>query len=220
MTVVKSLYEAGADGITMFNNSMGLEIDIETQSPLFKGTNPTVLMPEGLTLPHTLYYTALTRLTGIEVGLSASFGVWVWSDIIKCIMCGADTVQTCRRVMTNGFGIATDWLEQVSNWMENKGFKSLQELKGRALDNFVDIADIPKEVAVERGGVPSLVAVLNSDKCINCSLCEKVCFYFAILREDNGGKIYVARDKCHGCGLCVGICSEQAIILEERAHIR
>ena len=139
----------------MFDIFLALDVDIETQAPLFKRTFPTVMMPEGMTLPYTLWALASTRMDGIDVGLSASFGVWVWKDVIKCILSGADTVQISRRVMVSGFEIATKWLRQINNWLDDKGFKSLRELKGKALDNIVDMPNVAKEVAMERGGVPA-----------------------------------------------------------------
>lgn len=216
VAVVKALYNAGADGIHMFDIFLSLDIDIETQAPLWKRTFPTVMMPEGMTLPYTLWALASTRLAGLDIGLSAAFGVWVWKDVIKCILAGADTVQTSRRAMVSGFEIATKWLRQVNNWLDDKGFKTLRELKGKALENITPMPDIPKEVAVERGGVPSLLAVVDREKCNGCALCEKVCFYFAMKLDENR-IAYSEPSKCTACGLCVGTCAPEAITLEKRA---
>lgn len=218
IAVVKALYNAGADGICMFDIFLALDVDIETQAPLFKRTFPTVMMPEGMTLPYTLWALASTRMDGIDVGLSASFGVWVWKDVIKCILSGADTVQISRRVMVSGFEIATKWLRQINNWLDDKGFKSLRELKGKALDNIVDMPNVAKEVAMERGGVPSLLAVVDRDKCNGCTLCEKVCFYFA-MKLDEDRIAFAEPSKCTACGLCIGTCAPEAITLEERAAV-
>ena len=215
IAAAKALCSAGADGIYMFNNFAGLDIDIERQVPLFKKTFPTVLMPEGMTLPYTLWALASTRMAGLDIGLSGGFGPWVWKDVIKCILAGADTVQTSRRAMVSGFEIATKWLKQVNNWLDERGFKTLRELKGKALENIVDMPNVPKEVSMERGGVPSLLAVVDQDKCNGCKLCEKACFYFAI-KLDEDRKAHTEPSKCTACGLCVGLCAPEAITLEKR----
>ena len=219
LAAIKDLYRAGADGIHIFNNGAGFDIDIETQRPLFKGTIPSVLMPEGLTLLYTLHYLALSRLDGVDVGLSAGHGIWNWQDIIKCILCGADTVQVSRRVMVSGFKIAAQWLNGINAWLDDRGYSSLRELKSNALTNIANMADVPKEVALERGGIPSLMAVVDRDKCIECGWCEDVCFYFA-MKLDEEDIAYSEPSRCTGCGQGTGGCPTEAVTLKQRTSVR
>ena len=132
--IIKSFQDAGVDGVVMYDIYLSLDIDIETQAPLFRGTIPTVMMPEGFTLPYTLMTVADVRMAGLNIGLSASFGAWYWQDVVKCILAGADTVQICRKVMVSGFKVASQWLKALDNWLDSKGFKTLYELKGKVLE--------------------------------------------------------------------------------------
>ena len=52
----------------------------------------------------------------------------------------------------------------------------------------------------------------DEDKCTPCSICETVCPYGAISRDQNAGSVpKVTRELCFGCGWCVGHCPKNAI---------
>jgi dihydroorotate dehydrogenase/NAD-dependent dihydropyrimidine dehydrogenase PreA subunit len=212
--IVKGFQDAGVDGVVMYDIYLSLDIDIEKQAPLFRGTIPTVMMPEGFTLPYTLQSAADVRLANLDISLSTSFGVWYWQDVVKCILAGADTVQICRKVMVSGFKVARKWLRSLNQWLDRKGFDTLYELKGKVLENSIPMPKIPKEKAVELGGIPSLVAFVAREVCDGCGFCEEVCFYFAMKTEEMIAQ--VEPRKCTACGLCLGTCPSHAIRLVER----
>lgn len=212
--IIRSFQDVGVDGVVMYDIYLSLDIDIETQAPLFRGTIPTVMMPEGFTLPYTLMNLADVRMSKLDIPLSASFGVWHWEDVVKCILAGADTVQICRKVMVSGFKIATTWLRMLDNWLDSKGFQSLYELKAKVLENYVPMRKITREKALELGGSPSVMAFVDKEICNGCGFCEEVCFYFAMKVQNKIAG--VNRSKCHGCGLCLGTCPVSAISLVSR----
>jgi dihydroorotate dehydrogenase (fumarate)/dihydropyrimidine dehydrogenase (NAD+) subunit PreA len=198
----------------MYDIYLTLDIDIEKQAPLFRGTIPTVMMPEGFTLPYTLGSAADVRLANLDIGLSTSFGLWYWQDMVKCILAGADTVQICRKVMTSGFKIATKWLSSLDEWLDKNGFEALSDLKGKVLENYIKMPKIPKEKAVELGGIPSLMASVDKETCNGCGFCEEVCFYFAMKLQNKLAR--VGKSRCTGCGLCLGTCPFNSISLVNR----
>ncbi|SNX55212.1 ATP-binding protein [Thermoanaerobacterium sp. RBIITD] len=53
------------------------------------------------------------------------------------------------------------------------------------------------------------VAIIDSDKCIQCGLCEKLCRYDAIIN------FKINPYHCEGCGLCMYKCPAGAIKMEE-----
>jgi predicted Fe-Mo cluster-binding NifX family protein/ferredoxin len=64
---------------------------------------------------------------------------------------------------------------------------------------------------VEEGtGKPGLMAVVNSDKCTACSICQEICPTGAISVEEIAR---IDREKCTGCGECVANCPQEAISL-------
>ena len=212
--IVKAFQEVGTDGVTMYDIYLTLDIDIEKQAPLFRGTIPTVMMPEGFTLPYTLGSAADVRLANLDIGLSTSFGLWYWQDMVKCILAGADTVQICRKVMVSGFKIATKWLSSMDEWLNKNEFRALSDLKGKVLENYINMPKIPKERAVELGGVPSLMASVDKETCNGCGFCEEVCFYFAMKVQNKLAR--VEKGRCTGCGLCLGTCPFNSISLVRR----
>jgi len=57
------------------------------------------------------------------------------------------------------------------------------------------------------------VAVIDSEKCTGCGICEDVCPANAIKVN---GQALVRPELCTGCGLCVGECPNEAIILAQK----
>lgn len=201
--------EAGVDGITCFDSTFALDFDIEKMTLPFRGS--WCYIPEGTSLSYTNRCIAEMRLAGLDVPISASFGVWEWRDVIKCIMSGADSVQSCRRIMVRGYKEGTRWLKLINDWVDAKGYSSLAELKGSILGKMTKYRDIPREEPLLRGGKPSLTLKVDLDKCQGCPWCAPACSYFAL--EIKGKKAVVNNSKCAGCGLCVDLCPTEALSL-------
>jgi pyruvate ferredoxin oxidoreductase delta subunit len=58
---------------------------------------------------------------------------------------------------------------------------------------------------------------IDTDKCIACGLCEKICPDSAVklAKTKNGIKAKVDYDYCKGCGLCAKECPVKAISMKE-----
>ncbi|RYD06981.1 hypothetical protein N752_01430 [Desulforamulus aquiferis] len=115
-----------------------------------------------------------------------------FKEIVEYIMLGASTVQTCTAVMWNGYEVIPKLLKDLDNWMDAKGYKSLEEIRGIALPHITTVEDLAK--------LPAKYASIDADKCTNCGICKKVCFYRAITAGDTAH--YVTQSNCDGCGLC------------------
>ena len=106
--------DAGVDGITMFDIAWGIDFDINGMK--FPIWNTVSYLAPGVTLPYTNACIESARTNGITTSISASFGPWYWEDVIKCIMCGADAVQLCRKVMVQGYQVASSFLKSVKTY--------------------------------------------------------------------------------------------------------
>lgn len=53
-------------------------------------------------------------------------------------------------------------------------------------------------------------AVIDSDRCIQCGLCERSCKFSAISKD-----IFLTSSKCEGCGVCEFICPLNAISMRD-----
>jgi dihydroorotate dehydrogenase (fumarate) len=211
----RMLQDSGADGVIMFDGAMGLDFDIDTlKFPFYDGTLCKAV--NGTALPYVFRSIAETRKDGVKIAISGSYRILNWEDAVKCIMCGADTVQVHTRIMLRGYREVSHWLSRLEKWMDQKSYSSLPLIKGKILEKLIrplTEEDVPREIPLELGGTPSKRCIVKRDKCMGCvKLCVPACFHFA-LRAVNGA-VVVDDTRCSGCGLCVGICPHDALSLQ------
>ncbi len=117
--------EAGADGFVLFNKMFQPDIDLEKEehiSPFYLSSENDYRMAiryAGLLYGHT------------AAGISASGGIYSGKDIIKLILAGADTVQVVSSLYRNKISHIRTMLEEVENWMKDKGYSNLKEIQGK-----------------------------------------------------------------------------------------
>ena len=99
--------------------------------------------------------------------ISGIGGVSNWRDATEFLALGASSVQVCTAVMHYGFRIVEDMIEGLSGYMDEKGFKTLPDLIGKAVPAFSEWGDL--DLAFK------IVASIDPKKCIGCELCYKVC---------------------------------------------
>lgn len=205
--VAKELEKAGVDGITAINRYPALDIDIESGRPLLHSTFAGVGGP--WMLPITLKWIAKLAME-IKIPISATNGIWTWQDVVKCIMCGASTVQTCTAIMYGrvGYGIVKNFIDGLKDFMERKGFNKISDFKGITLNQIIPLDKIDRDT--------KLWSVVNEERCNGCRLCLNWCFYDAITMRiiDKKEIALIDKMKCDGCGLCASLCPMNAIIME------
>ena len=97
--------------------------------------------------------------------------------------------------------------------------EKLSVLKEQSKEIKNQLKAINKQISdsdMEKGNthtVSQLFAVVDSQKCTGCRLCQRVCPKGAILLVDNVAKINI--DKCIGCDRCVEECPQGAISLRK-----
>jgi len=204
--------EAGAKGFTVINRTPSLEVDLETGIPLLAGGFSGVGGP--WMRPIMLKWVA--KVAG-EYGLpvSATSGIWEWPDVVKAIMCGASTVQTCTAVThgRKGLGVIKDFIEGLENYLENHGYKSVDDLRGLTLRHGIKLFD-----QLDRWPKGSIWSEVEEAKCTGCRLCHNWCFYEAISYRDES-LAYIEKEACDGCGACAALCPERAITMKGKGPI-
>ena len=122
--MAKKLDDAGADGLVMFNRFYQPDLDIEN---LEVATNLDLSANWEMRLP--LRWIAI--LYGrIKANLAATSGIHTYEDVIKMVMAGADITCLCSELLGNGIGRITEILKQVEQWMTEKEYESLEQMKG------------------------------------------------------------------------------------------
>src|SRR5450755_1011049 len=119
-----SLDNAGADGLVLFNRFLQPDIDPETLAAVseVRLSNPA----EGR-LPRTW----IALLHGrVRASLAATTGVERAADVITYLLAGADVVMTTSALLRHGPEHAQVLLDGLSNWMQCKGFDSVDRMRG------------------------------------------------------------------------------------------
>ena len=163
--------DAGADGLSLINtikSLMGVDLDRFVPYPVVGERSTHGGMCGPAVKPIALRMVAqLAGEARIGVPLSGIGGIATWRDAAEFIALGATSVQVCTAVMHYGFRIVEDMIDGLSNYLDDKGFASVEELRGRALPALVDWGDLDLNYKV--------VARLVRERCIGCDLCYVAC---------------------------------------------
>ena len=123
---------------------------------------------------------------------------------------GAGNVQVCTAAMTYGFKIVQEMISGLSQYMDDKGFTSVDQLVGRAVPNVVNWKDLNLNYVTK--------AKINQDDCIKCGRCYAACedtSHQAIAMSED--RVFTVKDdECVACNLCVNVCPIEGCITMER----
>jgi dihydroorotate dehydrogenase (fumarate) len=122
--MVQKLSTTGVAGITIFNRFYNPDIDVQSQ---------TVVVADVLSSPHD--YILPLRWTGLLSGhvscdLSATTGIHTSETALKFLLAGASAVQIASVIYKEGPAAITRMNEEISAWMDEKGYTNLDEFKG------------------------------------------------------------------------------------------
>ncbi|MET0090215.1 MAG: dihydroorotate dehydrogenase-like protein [Candidatus Thiodiazotropha sp.] len=123
--MAKRLETAGASGVSLFNRFYQPDINIHNMR--LSSTLHTSSSAE--TLLAMRWIAILHGRTGLSLG--ATGGVHTDEDLIKLLLAGADVVHVCSLLLEQGPGAIRPLLQGLENWMEEQGFESLEEVRGR-----------------------------------------------------------------------------------------
>ncbi|MCU7885154.1 MAG: dihydroorotate dehydrogenase-like protein [Candidatus Thiodiazotropha sp. (ex Lucinoma annulata)] len=123
--MVKLLEMAGASGVSLFNRFYQPDINIDN---LRLTTNlQTSTSAEAL-----LAMRWIAILHGrTKLSLGATGGVHNQDDAIKLLLAGADVVHLCSLLLEQGPQAIASIITGVEAWMEEKGFETVEEFRGR-----------------------------------------------------------------------------------------
>jgi dihydropyrimidine dehydrogenase (NAD+) subunit PreA len=105
-----------------------------------------------------------------EVGLPISGigGIGGWREAAEFILLGCGTVQVCTAAMHYGYRIVEDMIDGLSNWMDEKSFRTIEDFRGISVPKITDWKYLDLNYKI--------VAKINRDKCIGCDLCYIACW--------------------------------------------
>ena len=209
--------EGGGDAISLINtiqSIIGVDIDKFVSFPVVDGhsTNGGYCGPAVKPIAMNMLKNCAQH-PGVGIPISGIGGIENWKDAVEFILLGATSVQVCTAVMHYGFGIIREMISGLERYMDEKGFKTLDDFRGKALPNIMHWEDLNLKYKV--------VAEIHEEKCIGCQLCYTACedgAHQAIgLSSDPNNRIpSIIEENCVGCNLCSLVCPVEGCITMER----
>jgi dihydropyrimidine dehydrogenase (NAD+) subunit PreA len=228
---------AGANALSLINtvNSIiGVDLDTLQITPDIGGkgghggyAGPAV-KPIALNMLSSLGVDEVVLRSGLPI--SGMGGVSTWRDAAEFLLLGARSIQVCTAVMHYGFRIIEDLCDGLSNWMDSKGFTSVDQVVGRSLHRISDFGNFDLSFRA--------VARIDAQKCIQCNLCYVACndtAHQCIDLVNSAGHVVhphsyavtsngrdeavstrprpvVREEDCVGCRLCYNVCPVETCI--------
>ncbi|MGM0666150.1 MAG: dihydroorotate dehydrogenase-like protein [Bacteroidota bacterium] len=135
--LIDQLYKRGVDGVVLFNRFFEPDIDINSMNII-----PASVFSSGDDKRHVLRWVGMASAINDRMSISASTGVRTGDDIVKYLLAGADAVQVCSILYSEGHEYIRELLASVESWMKSKGFNSIDEFRGRL--NYRNFKDFKK----------------------------------------------------------------------------
>lgn len=189
----QKLNRDGADWVTMFNRSVGFQVDIETMEPIMhKGFcghgGPWVIQSVmkwiAASYPH------------MGCPISATGGVTNYEDVVRYLLSGATNVQIATLLYMKGYDSIKEMVENLEKYLERQNVDRISDIIGVAAKKVLPLSEVDRS--------HRYYAEVDYGKCIGCKRCFPVCTYGAI--TPNESKPIINPNMCDGCGLCSQVC--------------
>jgi dihydropyrimidine dehydrogenase (NAD+) subunit PreA len=203
----RAAFRGGADAVSLINtiNSIvGVDLDLMAPLPTVdgKGTHGGYCGPAVKPIALNMVAEIARDAETFRKPISGIGGIGSWRDAAEFMALGAGSVQVCTAAMHYGFRIVQDMISGLSNWMDEKGYATLDDVVGRAVPNVTDWQYLNLKYDIK--------ARIDQDKCISCGLCHIACedtAHQAISAQRDGMRIFeVIEAECVGCNLCMHVC--------------
>jgi dihydropyrimidine dehydrogenase (NAD+) subunit PreA len=209
----KAAQNGGADAVSLINtiNSvMGVDVDTMIPYPNVNGMaahggycGPAV-KPIALNM-----VSELARDDEFTIPISGIGGINNWRDAVEFLLLGAGNVQVCTAVMHYGYRIVEDMIDGLNNYLDEKGFASVNDIIGKSVNRVTDWGNLDLNYDVK--------AHVNVENCIRCNLCYIACEdgahqSFQFHEVDGKRYPYVVEEECVGCNLCALVCPSPGAI--------
>ena len=203
----RAAVNGGADALSLINTINSITgVDLDTLIPASNvngqaahgGYCGPAVKPIALNM-----LSELARDGEIGIPISGIGGIKDWRDATEFLLLGAGTVQVCTQVMHYGYRIVEDMIDGLSNYLDEKGFESVEQIVGKSVPRVTNWSDLDLNYHT--------VARIDHDKCIQCNLCHVACedgAHQCIPLVDVNGKRMpiVEEEECVGCNLCSLVC--------------
>ena len=201
----RQITQNGARAISAIESLEGINgVDIENarcEMAAIGGCTGSHLRPLSLAATAVLHQLA-------DCEIAAMCGVEDWHSIIEFLMMGATAVEMGSAIMLRGYAHITETLRKLEDWLREKGYSSLDELRGNALASLTAFEELPERLLRVKMAAPCDGTCPDGCR----ARCVGACLYDAISQGTEG--IAVDAAACSGCGLCVSLCPKKLFIMK------
>ena len=118
------LEKAGADGLVLFNRFYQPDIDLEELE-----VTPSLELSSSFEKRLPLRWIAILR-PHLKGSIAATTGIHNAKDVLKMLLVGADVAMMASVLLYSGPGVLKHIEKEMIQWMEEKEYSSIDELKG------------------------------------------------------------------------------------------
>lgn len=163
---------ANADGLSAINtiNSItGIDLDTLEPRPMVDGKSShggycgPAVKPIALNMIQQVMADPTAALPMSGIG-----GIVNWRDAAEFFLLGCGTVQVCTAAMHFGYRIIEDLIDGLSNWMDGKGYRTIEDFRGLSLPKITEWKHLNLNYKI--------VAHIHEPLCIGCDLCHIACW--------------------------------------------
>ncbi|WP_374377613.1 NAD-dependent dihydropyrimidine dehydrogenase subunit PreA [Dongia sp.] len=211
--------KGGADAVSLINTINSIcSVDLDQMAPTpvvdGKGTHGGYCGPAVKPIALNMVAEIARDPATHGMPISAIGGIGTWRDAAEFMSMSAGNVQVCTAAMHYGFRIVEEMASGLANWMDEKGYRSIEDFRGKAVPNVTDWQYLNINFKT--------IAKIDQEKCIQCGLCHIACedtSHQAIAAKrvpdgKGGGKrrYEVIDAECVGCNLCYHACPVPNVI--------
>ncbi|MDX8346389.1 NAD-dependent dihydropyrimidine dehydrogenase subunit PreA [Cognatiyoonia sp. IB215446] len=204
----------GADAVSLINTINSItSVNLDTMSPEpsidGKGSHGGYCGPAVKPIAMSMVSEIARHPETHGLPISGIGGITTWRDAAEFISLGCGNVQVCTAAMTYGFKIVQEMISGLSQWMDEKGYTSVEEVVGRAVPNVTDWQYLNLNYVAK--------ARISQDDCIKCGRCYAACedtSHQAIAMSEDR-TFSVIDEECVACNLCVDVCPVDGCITME-----
>ena len=171
-TVARAAKRGGADALSAINtiNSItGIDLDTLTPRPFVGGLSSHGGYCGPAVKPIALHLVQqIAADPEVALPISGIGGIAGWREAAEFILLGCGTVQVCTAAMHHGFRIVEDMSDGLSNWMDEKGFRTIEDFRGLSVPKVTEWKHLDLNFKI--------VARIDREKCIGCDLCYIACW--------------------------------------------
>ncbi|MCP4168585.1 MAG: dihydroorotate dehydrogenase-like protein [Chloroflexi bacterium] len=146
------LAAAGADALVLFNRFYQPDFDLEQLEVV-----PHLVLsnPYALRLPLRWVSILYGR---VQTDFAITSGVHTHTDVLKCMMAGADVVMVASALLEHGYRYVTTMLHGLEVWMEDHEYESIEQMQGSMSQQYVN-----EPAAFERANYMKVLGSWRSD---------------------------------------------------------